>query len=84
MKIISGLTITGEVVDLDEKHFIDCTLHGCSLVYLGGGVVFERTHITACKYKFGGHAGRTIELLKVVGLLGELFAAASNLEEIVN
>ena len=84
MEIISGLTIVGESVRLDEKHFVDCTLDGCSLIYLGGGVIFERTHITSCKYAFGDHAHRTVELLKMAGLLGEPSSAAFDLKECVN
>lgn len=84
MEIVASLTFSGETVPLDEKHFIDCTLEGCSLVYLGGGVIFERTRIISCKYKFGDHARRTVELLKVVGLLTGLFPADDDLAQPVN
>ena len=84
MQIVSGLLISGEVVRLDEKHFIDCTLDNCSLIYLGGGVIFERTRITSCKYKFGDHARRTVELLKLTGVLNEMFYATFDPKEIVN
>lgn len=35
MEIVASLTLSGETVRFDKKHFIDCTLKGCSLVYLG-------------------------------------------------
>ena len=84
MKVISNLVFDHEVVTLDGKHFVDCTLDACKLVYRGGAVTFERTRLARCSYIFGGQARRTVELLKLAGILGEPFSARVETEERVN
>ena len=69
MQIVSNVVFHQEAVMLDGKHFIDCTLEDCELSYGGGAVIFERTRIEGCDYMFGGQARRTVELLKLVGLM---------------
>ena len=69
MEIVSGLTISGEAICLDEKHFIDCTLKGCQLIYSGGGVIFERTRILQCRHVFHDCARATVLYLQSVGLM---------------
>ena len=69
MEIICGRTITGEVLRLDDKHFVDCTLDGCQLSYSGGGVIFERTRLTQCRHIFHGAARATVLYLQNAGLM---------------
>ncbi len=71
LEIVSNLVFSQEAVLLDGKHFVDCTLDACELRYGGGIVIFERTRISGCDYMFGGQAGRTVDLLKIVGILAE-------------
>lgn len=84
MEIVSGLTITGESVCLDDKHFVDCTLDDCELTYSGGHVIFERTKVTACEYKFFEDAGRTFELLKLLGLVQQSMSSEITVGELIN
>lgn len=69
MEIVSGLTITGGEVRLDDKHFIDCTLEGCQLIYCGGGVILERTALRRCRHVFQGSARATVLYLQEIGLM---------------
>ena len=71
MEIISGMTISGKTVLLDDKHFIDCTLQNCQLNYRGGNVILERTLITHCQHLFQGPARATVLYLKRVGLMDD-------------
>ena len=69
MEIIEGQTFVGESLVLDDKHFSDCKLISCILEYHGGDVVFERTHISACRHVFYGRARTTLHYLQHVGLV---------------
>ena len=59
--MITGLIIMGEDVQLDEKHFVDCTPKNCKLHYSGESVIFERTFLLDCRQIFHG-AARTAVL----------------------
>ena len=69
MRIIRGLRIEGELVEIDGTHFIDCVLCECILEYGGGDVILERTLITQCHHVFHGRARRTVSYLESVGLM---------------
>ena len=69
MDIVSDLTIEGEAVTLDGKHFIDCSFVNCVLKYRGGEVVFERTHLRGCRHVFYGQARLTLQYIQTVGLM---------------
>ena len=83
LTIITGL-ISNEAVVLDETHFQDCTLEGCTLHYNGGAVIFESTLIKHCNYVFGDNAKRTVDLLRVLGLLCETFSAELSEDALAN
>ena len=84
MELVSNRTFHEETVLLDGKHFVNCNLEACELTYGGGAVSFERTLISGCDCAFGGQAGRTVDLLKVVGILGETFSTRIDAQEPVN
>ncbi len=69
MDIIGSRIIEGECVQLDDKHFVDCTLINCILEYRGHNVVFERTIMRGCRHVFYGRARRTLHYLQSVGLM---------------
>lgn len=69
MDIVSNLIIQNESVDLDGKHFIDCTLLNCILEYSGGDIIFERTRIRGCRHVFYGRARMTLQYLHSTGLV---------------
>ncbi len=83
MDVLSDHAFRHEAVFLDGKHFIDCSLEHCELTYGGGVVIFERTRISQCVYVFGGQAGRTIDLLKVLGILGDGDSAGMGMPALV-
>ena len=84
VEVVSNYYFSDESVTLDGKHFVDCTLVNCELTYCGGAMVFERTRISGCSYMFGEHAQRTVNLLKIVGLLGHSFSVEIDAQETVN
>ena len=69
MELIQGITLTDELVTLDEKHFIDCLLVNCLLRYSGQDVIFERTVFRGCRHVFYGNARSTVHYLQNVGLM---------------
>ena len=69
MEVVRNQYLEGELVRLDGKHFIDCTLCNCTLEYAGGRVVLERTHITGCDHVFCGPAKCTVSYLELMGLV---------------
>ena len=45
---------------MDEKNFIDCDFHDCTLEYSGGPVTFLETAFMRCRWSFSGSAHRTL------------------------
>lgn len=84
MQVIACCTIVDELVSLDGKHFVNCTLRGCTLSYDGGVVILEQTMLSGCDYLFGGAARRTTDLLRAVGLLPAPFCTETQTEELVH
>ena len=84
MQIVSDHAFRDEAVLLDGKHFVDCSMQNCEIVYGGGVVILERTWISGCQYVFGGQAGRTVDLLKALGLLTEAESSSVAVEELVH
>lgn len=68
MEVITG-AFNAETITLDNKHFKDCMLLDCTLLYAGGPVIFERTALTGCRYRFCGEARRTLDFLEFFGML---------------
>lgn len=68
MKTIQGHTFRDDSVQLDGKHFVDCTFIDCTLEYGGGDLVLERTSIYSCKHQLFGYARQTAEYMRTVGL----------------
>jgi hypothetical protein len=66
---ISGQTIKGEDLQIDDTAYVGCTLINCVLNYQGGAVVLDSTVLRNCKYVFYGPARRTVELLQQVGIM---------------
>ncbi len=77
METVFDRHFEGEHVEIDEKHFIGCTLCRCTLEYAGGAVILERTRITGCRYVFCGPAQCTVNYLKTMGLLPATFTGQS-------
>jgi hypothetical protein len=71
METIHNLSLNGESVRVDHKHFIGCTFTNCILEYSGESFTFERTQLTNCRYVFYGFARGTVHFLQCTGLLPE-------------
>ncbi len=69
MQIIEDKVFSGESVELDDKHFIDCKFIDCILKYHGREVGFDRTQMNGCRHVFFGRARRTLHYLQGVGLM---------------
>ena len=63
------MTIRDELLEIDTKNFIDCTLIGCILEYSGHPVVFERTRLLGSRYVFFGPAKSTVQFLQNTALM---------------
>lgn len=69
MEIVKGGYFEGELVELDGRHFIDCTFTDCILKYSGGDVRFDTSTMSACRHVFYGRARATLHYLQRVGLM---------------
>ncbi len=69
MQTIQQRVFEGEVLEMDDKHFIDCTLTNCILRYSGRALVLEKTLLRGCNYVFFGRAKGTVRFLEMMGLL---------------
>ena len=69
MELVADTTFTATTIELDGKHFRNCAFESCELLYDGGVVTFERTLFKDCSYAFAGQARRTVDLLRVIGLM---------------
>lgn len=69
MKVVTGLTLAGGSLALDDTRFVDCRFTDCELLYSGRPVILERTSLKGCRYIFSGRAKMTLEFLDCVGLL---------------
>jgi hypothetical protein len=72
METIEGRTMHDEIIRMDEKCFVGCTLIHCTLEYGGGPVILERTQLTGCRYVFFGKAKASIDFLQCVGLMSRV------------
>jgi hypothetical protein len=69
MKSIENQVSAGEVITLDDKHFINCQLRNCTLFYSGGDFALTNTKVENCQVTLSGAAQRTVALLGMVGAL---------------
>jgi hypothetical protein len=71
METIRNIFFEGQSINVDHKHFIECTFKDCILEYSGQSFTFERTQLTNCRYVFFGLARGTVHFLQCIGLLAE-------------
>jgi len=72
VELIEQRTFYGDILQIDNRIFIDCLLINCTLKYGGSAVSFERTQMRGCQYVFFGRAKRTVHFLQGVGLMANL------------
>lgn len=69
MDTIVHKTFQDEVVGIDNKSFVHCSMTNCTLQYHGEPVSFYATRLSRCKYIFLGPAKRTVLFLQETGLM---------------
>lgn len=69
LEAISGRTFREEIVALDGRHFIRCSLYKCTLQYSGQPVVIESTEFCSCRFRFSAEAALTVQLLECFDLM---------------
>jgi hypothetical protein len=69
MELIQNQTIESQLLSIDGKRFVDCTLINCILEYRGRSVDLTRTRMQGCRYVFFDNARSTVQFLQGVGLL---------------
>jgi hypothetical protein len=69
MQPIQNENVSGAVVVLDGKYFMNCTFTDCMLVYCGGDYGWINTMFENCRFTFDGAAARTFNLCKNFGML---------------
>jgi hypothetical protein len=69
MQTVENQTLAGATITLDDKHYVNCQLTSCRLVYSGGDFVLTETKIENCQVMLAGAAQRTAGLLAVMGAL---------------
>ena len=84
MELIQDQTFEGELLSIDKRQFVDCTLINCTLEYWGLPVSFTRTHMRGCRYVFFGSARSTVHFLQGVGLMTHILGEWGELSETVN
>jgi hypothetical protein len=62
-------TLAGQVFQMEDCWFVNCTLVDCKMFYSGGRAMWENTSFQNCEWKFQGEALATIQLLNLIGLL---------------
>jgi len=69
MDAIQGQTITGAVVVLDGKFFLQCVLTNCTIIYCGGDFGWRDTQFQNCQIQLQGTAAKVVEFLRYFGML---------------
>lgn len=67
---VQGRHIHNETVHLDGKHFLDCRLSDCVLVYSGQPMLLESTSFEGCRFRFEDEAAMTMRLCECFELIG--------------
>lgn len=65
---IVGQTLTNQVLVMDGKHFVDCSIINCVLEYNGQALVMETTEFSGCSFRFKSEAALTLNFLDCFGL----------------
>ena len=68
---VIGRAFHKEVVSMDGRHFVDCTVDHCVLRYSGQPMILESTSFEACTFEFAGEAALTAQFLECFGMMAE-------------
>lgn len=53
----------------EESFFVNCVLTDCDLFYSGGDVEWVSTSFQNCRWHWQGAAGKTLNLMRLLGML---------------
>jgi hypothetical protein len=73
MEIIERKTFNGETMGLDGKHFIQCVLDKCVLIYAGGDFSSTDSQMNECQIRLDGPALRTAGFMASLGIVPTAF-----------
>ena len=69
IEVIASREFANEVVVMDGRHFIDCTLSNCVLEYSGYPTVLETTQFQGCSFRFKAEAALTMRFCECFELI---------------
>ena len=69
MEIVHNKVVSGEVVPIDDKHFLKCRFTKCTLLFSGGDFAATQTVFDQCQVQLSGAAQKTAALLTTIGML---------------
>ena len=84
MELIHNQIFEDELLSIDEKDFVDCTLTNCILEYRGLQVSFTRTRMNGCRYVLFENARSTVHFLQGVGLMTHVPSEWGEFPETIN
>ena len=82
MQIVEKEVASGQNINLDDKHFMNCRFKECKLTYSGGDFMSTETAFENCQILLAGAAQRTAVLLTGFGVIapgGLNFGPAGNI-----
>ena len=83
MTVIENYTFENEEVTIDHIHFVNCTLHECTLVYHGTGETrAEDSELINCGIELRGPARLGLQYLRTAVEDGAMGAVISHVQEI--
>lgn len=62
-------TFTGQTLKIEECHLVNCVLQDCTILFSGGLIEMVNTRLERCQWKFLDEAGRTCQILAMIGAL---------------
>jgi hypothetical protein len=64
-----GQKLTNAAFVVEECFFVNCVLTDCDLFYSGGDAEWANTSFPNCRWHWQGPAGRTLNLMRLLGIL---------------
>ncbi len=69
MQAVQDETLSGALVVLDGKFFVNCKYTDCTLIFCGGDYGWVNSQFVNCRLNFDGPATRTLNLCKIFGII---------------
>lgn len=69
MQRVENVSLSGVLVAIDDKFFLNCRFEQCTLIYTGSDFGWANTQFIGCTLQFDGAAKRTLEFLKYFNMV---------------